>query len=151
PIKGPDLLLAAFIQDAAAIPGTTLVFAGPDGGMRDALTEQVRAAGLGERVRFLGWVGGRDKVAAYRAAELVVIPSRQEAMSLVALEAGACAKPVLMTNACGFDAAAQAGGAVAVPADASSLAAALRELARGERFGDMGQRMQELVLRDYTW
>lgn len=147
-IKGPDLLLEAFAREA--LPGTTLVFAGPDGGMRASLEQRARGAGIGERVKFAGWVGGRDKVAAYRAAELVVIPSRQEAMSLVALEAGACGKPVLMTDRCGFDAAVQAGGAVAVPPDAARLGAAMRALLRGDP-SEIGARLHDLVVRDYTW
>ena len=147
-IKGPDLLLEAFVREA--LPGTTLVFAGPDGGMRASLEERARAAGVGERVKFTGWVGGRDKVAAYRAAELVVIPSRQEAMSLVALEAGACGKPVLMTDRCGFDAAVQAGGALAVSPDPARLGAAMRELLRGN-LGEIGARLHNLVVRDYAW
>jgi glycosyltransferase involved in cell wall biosynthesis len=148
-IKGPDLLLEAFA--AARLTGWTLVFAGPDGGMEEALLSRARDAGLGERVKFVGWVGGKDKVAAYRAAELVAIPSRQEAMSLVALEAGACGKPVLMTDRCGFDAAARAGGALAVPPDAGALAAALRELTDPARLVDMGSRLQGLVLREFAW
>jgi len=147
-IKGPDLLLEAFAREA--LPGITLVFAGPDGGLRASLEERARAAGLGGRVRFAGWVGGRDKVAAYRAADLVVIPSRQEAMSLVALEAGACGKPVLMTDRCGFDAAVRAGGAVAVPPDAGRLGAAIRELLRGD-LRKIGARLHDLVVRDYGW
>ncbi len=148
-IKGPDLLLDAFA--AARLGDWLLVFAGPDGGMGKALVARAREAGLAERVRFVGWVGGKDKVAAYRAADLVVIPSRHEAMSLVALEAGACGKPVLMTDRCGFDAAARAGGALAVPPDSAALAAALRELAHAGRLAKMGAQLQDLVLREYAW
>jgi glycosyltransferase involved in cell wall biosynthesis len=143
PIKGPDLLLEAF----RGFDDCTLVYAGPDGGMRAAL----EAEAAGRRVKFVGWIGGRDKAAAYRAAELVVIPSRQEAMSLVALEAGACGKPVLMTDACGFDAAVQAGGALAVPADAARLRDALRRLLGDAGLARMGERLRELVLGRYSW
>jgi glycosyltransferase involved in cell wall biosynthesis len=147
-IKGPDLLLEAF---ASAAPDWLLVYAGPDGGMRASLEQRARALSIGDRVRFVGWVGGADKVAAYHAADLVVIPSRQEAMSLVALEAGACGKPVLMTDRCGFDAAVQEEGAVAVAPDAGALAHALRELVLGDRLAERGGRLRELVLRQYTW
>jgi glycosyltransferase involved in cell wall biosynthesis len=142
-IKGPDLLLQAF----RGVENCTLVYAGPDGGMRAVL----QAAAIGMRVKFVGWIGGRDKVAAYRAADLVVIPSRQEAMSLVALEAGACGKPVLMTDACGFDAAVHAGGAVAVPPDAARLREALHALLAGHELAQMGERLRALVVREYAW
>ena len=149
-IKGPDLLLEAFASEARAL-SHTLVYAGPDGGLRHTLEQSARGAGLGERVRFVGWLGGSDKVAAYRAADLVVIPSRQEAMSLVALEAGACGRPVLMTDRCGFDAALDAGGAVAVPPEPTRLAQALRELLLGGRLDERGARLHELVMREYVW
>src|SRR5688572_19351658 len=128
PIKGPDLLLEAFLARRRVLGATQLLFVGPDGGMRAALEARAREAGAAERVIFTGWLGGADKVAAYRAADLVVVPSRQEAMSLVALEAGACGIPVLLTDRCGFDEAAEGGGAVAVPPDAVDLARAGREV-----------------------
>jgi glycosyltransferase involved in cell wall biosynthesis len=150
-IKGPDLLLEAFAREAAVLPGHTLIYAGPDGGMRAELERRALAAGVAARIKFVDWVGGRDKVGAYRAAELVVIPSRQEAMSLVALEAGACAKPVLMTDRCGFDAAVHSGGALAVPPEPAALGAALRGLLCGSQLEQIGARLHDLVVRDYTW
>jgi glycosyltransferase involved in cell wall biosynthesis len=72
-------------------------------------------------------------------------------MSLVALEAGACAKPVLMTDQCGFDQAVASGGAVAVPATSEALGAALTELLLRAPLSEMGVRLRGLVLRDFTW
>ena len=150
-IKGPDLLLEAFAAQARSLASCTLVYAGPDGGMRALLEGLARERGLMERVRFAGWLGGGDKVAAYRAADLVVVPSRQEAMSLVALEAGACGKPVLMSDRCGFDEAVQAGGARAVPPAAGPLAVELADLMLRAPLAAMGERLRELVRRAYTW
>jgi len=150
-IKGPDLLLEAFISRASALDAAQLVFVGPDDGMRAALEQRARAARLTERVRFAGWLGGADKLAAYRAADVVVVPSRQEAMSLVALEAGACARPVLLTDRCGFDEAAASGGARLVAADAQAIGAALGELLAHPQLAQMGERLRSLILSDYTW
>lgn len=150
-IKGPDLLLEAFLAHAKSLGSARLVFVGPDGGMRAALEERVRSPSGRDRVVFAGWLGGADKVAAYRAADLVVVPSRQEAMSLVALEAGACAKPVLLTDRCGFDEAAASGGARIVPADANAIGAALAELLERGALARMGERLRQLVLSEYTW
>lgn len=102
PIKGPDLLLQAFLEARLAFPLHHLVFAGPDGGMLDDLRETVEQSGLFGIVHFLGYVGGADKTAAYRMASLLVVPSRHEAMSIVAIEAGICGVPVLLTDQCGF-------------------------------------------------
>jgi glycosyltransferase involved in cell wall biosynthesis len=150
-IKGPDLLLEAFATGAGRRAADTLMYVGPDGGMRAALEQRAQALGIGDRVKFTGWLGGADKVAAYRAADLVVIPSRHEAMSLVALEAGACAKPVLMTDQCGFDQAVASGGAVAVPATSEALGAALNELLLHAPLSEMGAKLRALILRDFTW
>lgn len=102
PIKGPDLLLQAFLQARHVFPGYHLVFAGPDGGMLAALRESAERSGMGGMVHFIGYVAGVDKSAAYRMADLLVVPSRQEAMSIVAIEAGICGVPVLLTDQCGF-------------------------------------------------
>lgn len=150
-IKGPDLLLEAFAREAGRLAADTLVYVGPDGGMRAGLEQRARALGIGDRVKFTGWLGGADKAAAYRASDLVVIPSRHEAMSLVALEAGACAKPVLMTDQCGFDQAVASGGAVAVPATSEALGAALNDLLLRAPLSEMGARLRGLVVRDFTW
>lgn len=150
-IKGPDLLLEAFLSNRQRLGTAQLVFAGPDGGMRAALESRARDEDAGNRVVFTGWLGGADKVAAYRAADLVVVPSRQEAMSLVALEAGACGKPVLLTDRCGFDEAAASGGARVVAAQADALGEALAELMERAPLAQMGDRLRRMVLAEYTW
>jgi glycosyltransferase involved in cell wall biosynthesis len=148
-IKGPDLLLDAFL--ARGPESARLVFVGPEGGLRDSLENRVREQDAGKRVVFTGWLGGPDKIAAYRAADLVVVPSRQEAMSLVALEAGACGKPVLLTDRCGFDEAAASGGAQVVTPDAQALGEALAAMMERAPLARMGEHLRELVMREYTW
>lgn len=102
PIKGPDLLLAAFLKVRTTLPNHHLVFVGPDGGMQTSMQATIDEAGAAQNVHFLGFVAGADKSAAYRMADLMVVPSRQEAMSIVAIEAGICGVPVLITDQCGF-------------------------------------------------
>jgi len=151
-IKGPDLLLTAVAQIRAEFPHVRIVFAGPDEGMGPALRSQAAAAGLLDRVAFVGPVQGALKVAAYHGAQLLVVPSRQEAMSLVALEAGASGTPVLLTDVCGFSQVEQIGGGRVVPATGAGIADGLRELLLDPaRLPDMGRRLQQFVLADYTW
>ena len=66
-------------------------------------------------MHFLGYIRGDDKVGAYTGAKLLAVPSRREAMSIVALEAGACGTPVILTTACGFDEVGNAGCKVVRP------------------------------------
>jgi glycosyltransferase involved in cell wall biosynthesis len=152
PIKGPDLLLEAFSVIAHMHPQLHLVFAGPDGGLLGSLQTMTRERGLAERVHFIGYVAGREKAEAYRAAELLVIPSRQEAMSIVVLEAGIVGTPVLLTDRCGFDEVATVGGGQVVAATADGLAAGLESLlADRPALKGMGARLQAHVRQHFTW
>lgn len=151
-IKGPDLLLGAFLDLAADFPDFQLVFAGPDGGLLSDLKKIVANHSAGDRVHFTGYLAGTDKSAAYHAAKLLVIPSRQEAMSIVAVEAGISGTPVLLTDQCGFDSVAEIGGGLVVPASEDGLAMGLRQLiAKPEELPAMGGRLQRYVSRDFLW
>jgi glycosyltransferase involved in cell wall biosynthesis len=127
-IKGPDLLLQAFIQARHQFPDFHLVFAGPDGGMLSELMKTAEQAEISEYVHFLGYVSGSDKSAAYHHAKLLVVPSRQEAMSIVALEAGICATPVLLTDQCGFSDIRLVDSRLEVPATVDGLAQGLSKV-----------------------
>ncbi|MEU4653630.1 glycosyltransferase [Streptomyces sp. NPDC023723] len=88
--KGQDLLLAAWPRVARQVPGARLVLVG-DGPDRARL-----AATAPESVLFAGGVA--DAAPWYRAAGLVVLPSRWEGMALAPLEAMACGRPVVVTD-----------------------------------------------------
>lgn len=149
-IKGPDLLLEAFREAGEELRDHRLVFAGPDEGMLDSLRET--AARFGVKVRFVGHVGGREKAEAYRAARLLVVPSRQEAMSIVALEAGVCGTPVLITDRCGFDEVQSAGGGRVAPATVEGLRGGLVALLEDPtELRRMGSNLRKLVKERYTW
>ena len=152
PIKGPDLLLEAFSRICDRMPAHRLVFAGPDGGMLQALQAKAAQPGLAGRVHFLGHVDGAAKAGAYRFAQLLVVPSRQEAMSIVALEAGICATPVLLTDRCGFDEIASVDSRLVVAATSNGLAAGLLALLEdADALRDAGLRLKAFVQARYDW
>lgn len=151
-IKGPDLLLDAFVLIKDRFADHHLVFAGPDEGMQAGLLDIAKQHGIADRVHFLGFVGGSDKVAAYRAARLLVVPSRQEAMSIVALEAGVCGKAVLLTDQCGFGEVRSVHPDLEVPASAAGIAESLEKLlAQPALLDQLGGAFQEFVIRRYSW
>ncbi|MGW7077383.1 glycosyltransferase [Streptomyces sp. NPDC054866] len=88
--KGQDVLLRAWASVAERMPLARLVLVG-DGPGAAGLREQAPAS-----VRFVGDV--EDATPWYRAADLVVLPSRWEGMALVPLEAMACARPVVVSD-----------------------------------------------------
>ena len=151
-IKGPDLLLEAFATIRQQYPDVSLVFAGPDFGMRLQLETRVSALGLADRVVFTGFLDESARWSAYRKATLLAVPSRSEAMSLVALEASAAGTPVLISDQCGFVDIASFGGAVAASPDVEGLSRGLGVmLAPGTDLRAMGRSACAFVLENYAW
>ena len=88
--KGQDVLIEAWPLVRAQLPGATLVFVG-DGPARGALE---RRAGPG-----VVFAGSTDSVRPWlAAADVVVVASRWEGMSLTMLEAMACERCVVSTD-----------------------------------------------------
>jgi glycosyltransferase involved in cell wall biosynthesis len=152
PAKGPDLLLSAFCNVSELLASYHLVFAGPDQDMLNSLKKIVSKHDLENRVHFLGFLGGADKSRAYVAAELLVIPSRREAMSIVVLEAGITGTPVLITDKCGFNQVEAIGGGIVVSASVEGLQRGLVQI-----LGDpvdlrrKGERLKDFTTRNFLW
>jgi glycosyltransferase involved in cell wall biosynthesis len=152
PIKGPDLLLKAFIRVCGCLDRHHLVFVGPDGGMLAELRELADQAGVTKRVHFLGFLSGEEKCAAYHVAHLLVVPSRQEAMSIVALEAGICGTPALMTDQCGFAEIRTVDPRLEVPASVEGLAGGLLALLDGtDACETIASDWRDFVVQKYAW
>jgi glycosyltransferase involved in cell wall biosynthesis len=151
-IKGPDLLLEAFSRISSRFPELHLVFAGPDGGLQAALTESARQGALEGKIHFPGYLANPDKGAALRAATLLAIPSRREAMSIVVLEAGICGTPALFTDTCGLEEIAALGAGTMVEVSAAALAAGLAGLlADAPAMRAAAGRLETLVREKYLW
>ena len=102
-IKGPDLLLKAFNSIADEIADHNLIFAGNDYGMEKELKKEAKNSRFAERIHFIGFITGSEKNNLYKNADLLVIPSRSEAMSLVVLEAGLHGLESIFTDQCGLN------------------------------------------------
>jgi len=103
--KSPELLLKAFgpLAGADSEKNLQLVFAGPDeGGMKARLEEKARQLGVTQRVRFAGAIFGEAKWAAYRDADVFVLPSQNENFGNAAAESVAAGTPVVVTEECGI-------------------------------------------------
>ncbi|GAB2182012.1 glycosyltransferase family 4 protein [Denitratisoma sp. agr-D3] len=152
PIKGPDLLLEAFSQLAQRLPDVHLLLAGPDGGMRTELEARAYTLGLASRVHFAGYVGGADKLAALQTAEVLAIPSRREAMSIVVLEAGIYGRPSVFTDTCGLDGLARAGAGIMTSVSVNALAAGLLQLLEApDQSREAGVKLQRMIRSEYLW
>src|SRR6267143_1588597 len=103
--KSPDLLLQAFAKLPAELEGKPLqlVFAGPDeGGMTAQLEQMALQLGVRTRIQFVGAIFGGNKWAAYRDADVFVLPSQNENFGNTASEAVVAGTPVIVTEQCGI-------------------------------------------------
>ena len=150
-IKGPDLLLQAFAGISRRFPDHHLVYAGPDGGMLDGLKDTVRQQQIEKRVHFIGFIGGEEKSWAYHAADMLVVPSRQEAMSIVAIEAGITGTPVLITDVCGLDEVSDIQGGIVAPATVEGIQEGLAIIDNPRQLEVMGRNLKRFVRNRFTW
>lgn len=139
PVKGPDLAISA-VAEAVQLGGavceelTLLVVGGPSGpeGALEVgrLQELGRSLGIEARVRFLPPVPHEEMADLYRAADVVVVPSRTESFGLAALEAQACGIPVVASNVGGLRTVVSDGrsGFLVPPGDVSMLARRIVEI-----------------------
>jgi len=150
-IKGPDILLDSFVKISLDFPNLHLILAGPDEGLSSVMKMTISEASLKNRVHLIGYIDGVDKAAAYAGAEFLVVPSRREAMSIVALEAGACSTPVILTKTCGFDEVTDV-GCLVVGADSNSIYKAMQDfLSPLTNLDTIGSNFHSFVVDRYVW
>jgi len=129
--KSPDLLLRAFAEVRKRIKAGALklVFAGPDeGGMKDQLAQLAAQVGIEANMQFAGPVFDADKWAAYRDADVFVLPSQNENFGNTAAEAVAAGTPVIVTEQCGIAPLLANEAGLVVPHDEGELAEALGQV-----------------------
>ena len=147
------------IDGLALTPGMVLVIAG-DGTLDAELRERARAAGVGERVRFLG-NQTQDSVAEWlMAADVVVVPSVRDdsgnvdGLPNVVLEALASGTPVITTTAGGIGSVVEDGRTAAVvpERDPAAIAAALARLITNRaESAALGKAARTLVEGQFGW
>ena len=101
------------------------------------------------------WWGRRDDMpSVYQAAHIACLPSYyREGLPKVLLEAAACGRPLVTTDAPGCREVVQDGdnGILVTPRDAQSLARAMRKLIEDEKLRHaMGKRGREIMLKDFS-
>ncbi|WP_207086428.1 glycosyltransferase [Phormidium pseudopriestleyi] len=96
--KGHRFLLPAIQQLKSRFPHLLLLVVG-EGPERNAIAEQIQAAGLEDMVQLLGW--RQDAMQLMAAADIVVQPTLQEAFSQVMIEALWMKKPLIITEVSG--------------------------------------------------
>lgn len=150
--KGVDLLLSALARLPAKARPFLLIIG--DGPIRAALTQQAARLGLAGDVKFAGWVARDDLPALYRQSDIMVMPSRDEGMPNVVLEAMACSLPVIASRVAGNVDLVDEGvtGRTFESDDVGQLATAIAELASAPALAtQLGAAGRRKVEREYSW
>lgn len=85
PIKGMDLVVPAFADAYKVNPRLKLLVVG-DGSLKTLMEEQVREAGIGSRVHFIGRKAQSELQDRYDQIDILLMPSRSEGFGLTAIE-----------------------------------------------------------------
>ncbi len=154
--KSPELMLEAFARwRAGSEPrqASFLVLAGPDegGGYRQKLETFAARLGFNGGVLFTGPLYDDAKWAAYRDADVFVLPSQNENFGNAAAEAVACGTPVIVTDRCGIAPLVDQRAGLVVPHDREALQAGLARVLEDEA---LRQRLRDgcaEVARALSW
>lgn len=148
--KGPDLLVEALPTVKEQFWGVEVIMAG-DGGMKSWL--QKRASALGLPIRFPGYISDTEYVRLLSAADLVVIPSRNEPFGIVLPEAWSAGNPVVACDVGGLHENIEPyRDGIKTDVSSAGIAAgiceALEDMDRSRRWGRSGRAK---VYRDFQW
>jgi glycosyltransferase involved in cell wall biosynthesis len=134
--KAPERLVDAFARMAAEVPQTELTMIG-FGPLEDDMRKRIAASGFADRIHLTADIPGPD---AMQAFDVLVMPSRYEAMSYVMLEAAAAGLPMILADVGGASTVLDHGAngfLVANNDDVAGLAEAMKSAATADRYAGM--------------
>ena len=151
--KGQIYLFRALSELAEAIPNFKLVLLGRFS-RSEAYVKKLREIQLKEKLfRRVKWLGLRSNVEDFMAAfDLCVVPSIEEPLGLVALEALAAGTPVVASRIGGLPEIVRPGenGILVPPKDPRKLAQAIIQMAQSQSERDrLGENGREMVQREF--
>ncbi len=128
-----------------------LVIAGGQGWLYDEVLAEIKALGLTQRVRLIGFIDDADLPALYRAASVFAFPSLYEGFGLPPLEAMACGVPVVASNASSLPEVIGDAGLMVDPLDVDALAAALAQALNDAKWREKVIPMGLARASTFTW
>jgi glycosyltransferase involved in cell wall biosynthesis len=133
-------------------PGFRLVLVG-EGPEEQALRQLADEVDVAKRVSFLGFQPPDQVRAWMQRARVLVLPSLEEGMGVVLLEALACGTPVVGSRVDGIqDVITPQVGRLVPPADSAALSEAIQAiLSDSQQWADMSQQGRHRAVTHYDW
>ncbi len=131
-----------------AIP--SLVLAGGKGWLSEDLYKLPQALGIGQQVKFLGYVPDEHLPTLYRYAEAFLFPSLFEGFGLPVLEAFACHCPVLTSNSSSLPEVAGQGAILVDPYSVEAIAEGIEKISEKQVQRKL-VRAGETQLKKFSW
>ena len=151
PRKAVPTLVEAFARVAGDHPGLRLVLAGADGWGTEEARAAIAASGVATRVVRVRWVPDEALPALLRQAAAVAYPSLEEGFGLPALEALACAAPLVTSAESPMAEIAGPAALVVPPGNAGALAWALSRVLGDKELADRLRQEGPKSAAPYTW
>jgi glycosyltransferase involved in cell wall biosynthesis len=151
--KGQHHLLRAFANLCAGCDRPLRLILAGTGDAEKALHQLAADLGVAEQVNFIGFVSRNDMPTVYPQADIFVLPSQNEGMSIALLEAMASGLPVVVTDTGGTAELVQAGvNGYTVPwADLSELTQALASLVKDQEMRQRMGRESRHIVEQFSW
>jgi L-malate glycosyltransferase len=151
--KGIFTLFEAFETVASILPSCQLIVAGSWDHQIDEIKSRIEKMSGKAQIKLIGTVQRVDVPSLMNNCSVYCMPSYGEPFGMGALEAMACGKPVVGTEAGGLQyLISDEGGRKVPPEDPQALATALLEiLSSSELQREMGQHNRNLVEKVYDW
>jgi glycosyltransferase involved in cell wall biosynthesis len=149
--KRPHKNAARLLEAFARVPSGVLVMPGYSTGYESELRDRIDDAGLGERVRLLGWVDDATLDGLYRAADCFVFPSLAEGFGLPVLEAMLRGAPVACSNATSLPEVAGDAALLFDPLDVDAIAVSVRRILEDSELAERLRAAGRERARRFSW
>jgi glycosyltransferase involved in cell wall biosynthesis len=150
PRKNLPTLFDAYARIASRADAP-LIVGGGKGWLYDPIFAKAESLGLGDRLRFVGYIDEAEKPLWLAAATVFTYPSLFEGFGIPPLEAMACGTPVVVSDSSSLPEVVGDAGLIVPTTDADALGAALLQLLRDS---DLRADMRERGLRQarrFSW
>jgi len=153
PRKNQIGLIQAFAELVRNFPQLRhrLALAGKETWFSGKVREAARDSGVGDRIRFLGFVSDQELLHLYNACDLFVFPSFYEGFGLPVLEAMACGRAVTCSNTSALPEVADGAAILFNPYSIPEMTRAMADLLRDAELRSRMERLGQQRAAHFSW